>query len=38
MLTIKPMTEELAVCQVEDYSQVSLGNPFVVTGATDEEK
>lgn len=33
MLTIKPMT-----CQVEDYSQVSLGNPFVVTGATDDEK
>ena len=28
MLTVKPMTEELAVCQVEDYSQVSLGNPF----------
>lgn len=38
MLTIKPMTEELAVCQVEDYSQVNLENPFVVTGATDDEK
>ncbi len=38
MLTIKPITEEFAVCQVEDYSQVNLENPFVFTGATDEEK
>lgn len=34
MLTIKPITEEFAVCQVEDYSQVNLENP----GATDDEK
>ena len=32
MLTIKPITEEFAVCQVEDYSQVNLENPFVFTG------
>lgn len=38
MLTIKPITEEFAVCQVEDYSQVNLENPFVFTGATDDEK
>lgn len=38
MLTIKPITEEFAVCQVEDYSQVNLENPFVFTGATDGEK
>lgn len=38
MLTIKPITEEFAICQVEDYSQVNLENPFVFTGATDEEK
>lgn len=38
MLTIKPLTEEFAICQVEDYSQVNLENPFVFTGATDEEK
>ncbi|SUN60562.1 Uncharacterised protein [Streptococcus gallolyticus] len=24
MLTIKPITKEFAVCQVEDYSQVNL--------------
>lgn len=34
ILTIKPITEEFAVCQVEDYSQVNLENP----GATDDEK
>ncbi|SDO78959.1 hypothetical protein SAMN05216347_102316 [Streptococcus equinus] len=38
MLTIKPITEEFAVCQVEDYSQVNLENPFVFTEATDDEK
>ncbi len=38
ILTIKPITEEFAVCQVEDYSQVNLENPFVFTGATDGEK
>ena len=38
MLTIKPITEEFAVCQVEDYSQINLENPFVFTGATDDEK
>lgn len=38
MLTIKPITEEFAVCQVEDYSQVNLENPFVFTGVTDDEK
>ncbi|SUO79903.1 ACT domain-containing protein [Streptococcus equinus] len=38
MLTIKSITEEFAVCQVEDYSQVNLENPFVFTGATDDEK
>lgn len=38
MLTIKPITEEFAICQVEDYSQVNLENPFVFTGATDDEK
>lgn len=38
MLTIKPITEEFAVCQVEDYSQLNLENPFVFTGATDDEK
>ncbi len=38
MLTIKPITEEFAVCQVEDYSQVNLENTFVFTGATDDEK
>lgn len=37
-LTIKPITEEFAVCQVEDYAQVNLENPFVFTGATDDEK
>ncbi|EFW89684.1 ACT domain-containing protein [Streptococcus equinus] len=38
MLTIKPITEEFAVCQVEDYSQVNLENTFVFTGVTDDEK
>ena len=38
MLTIKPITEEFAVCKVEDYSQVNLENPFVFPGATDDEK
>ncbi|WP_420543973.1 ACT domain-containing protein [Streptococcus equinus] len=38
MLTVKPITEEFAICQVEDYSQVNLENPFVFTGATDGEK
>lgn len=38
LTTIKPITEEFAVCQVEDYSQVNLENPFVFTGATDGEK
>lgn len=37
-LTIKPITEEFVVCQVEDYAQVNLENPFVFTGATDDEK
>lgn len=38
ILTIKPITEEFAVCQVVDYSQVNMENPFVFTGATDGEK
>ena len=32
------LTEEFTVCKVKDYSKVDLGQPFVFTGSTDEEK
>lgn len=30
--------QEFSVCKVKDYSQIDLGQPFVFTGSTDEEK
>ena len=30
--------QEFSVCKVKDYSQINLGQPFVFTGSTDEEK
>lgn len=36
-MRIKVLTVTLAVCKVEDYSQVDLDREFVFTGKTDEE-
>ena len=35
MVALEP---DFSVCKVEDYSQIDLGQPFVFTGSTDEEK
>ena len=32
------LEQDFSVCKVEDYSQIDLGQPFVFTGSTDEEK
>lgn len=35
MVALEP---DFSVCKVEDYSRLDLGQPFVFTGSTDEEK
>ena len=37
-LRMKAIGQEFSVCTVKDYSQIDLGQPFVFTGSTDEEK
>lgn len=37
-LRMKAIGQEFSVCKVKDYSQIDLGQPFVFTGSTDEEK
>ncbi len=36
-ITIEPLSVDLSVCKVEDYSQIDLCQPFCFTGSTDEE-
>ena len=36
-MRIKVISDTLAVCKVEDFSQVDLDREFVFTGKTDEE-
>ena len=35
MVALEP---DFSVCKVEDYSRLDLGQPFVFTGSTDEER
>lgn len=37
-MKLRIIDTEFSVCKVEDYSEIELGQPFVFTGATDEEK
>ena len=37
-LRMKAIGQDFSVCKVKDYSQIDLGQPFVFTGSTDEEK
>ena len=37
-MKLKIIHTEFSVCKVEDYSGTDLNQPFVFTGATDEEK
>ena len=37
-LRMTAIGQEFSVCKVKDYSQINLGQPFVFTGSTDEEK
>ncbi len=37
-ITLFILSEEFSVCKVVDYGQISLNQPFVFTGATDEER
>ena len=37
-LRMAALEQEFSVCKVKDYSQIDLGQPFVFTGSTDEEK
>ena len=37
-LRMTAIGQEFSVCKVKDYSQIDLGQPFVFTGSTDEEK
>lgn len=37
-MKLRIIDTEFTVCKVEDYSEIELGQPFVFTGATDEEK
>lgn len=32
------LKESFSICKLKDYAQVDLGEPFVFTGSTDEEK
>ena len=36
--TLEPLSVQLSVCKVEDYSDINLDQPFCFTGRTDEEK
>ena len=37
-LRMAALEQDFSVCKVKDYSQIDLGQPFVFTGSTDEEK
>lgn len=37
-MKLRIIDTEFSVCKVEDYSEIELSQPFVFTGATDEEK
>lgn len=37
-LRMAALEQEFSVCKVKDYSLIDLGQPFVFTGSTDEEK
>ena len=37
-MKLRIIDTEFTVCKVEDYSEIELSQPFVFTGATDEEK
>ena len=37
-MKLKVIDKEFSVCKVLDYSGVNLNQPYVFTGATDEEK
>ena len=37
-LRMKAIGLDFSVCKVKDYSQIDLGQPFVFTGSTDEER
>ncbi len=37
-LRMKAIGQDFSVCKVKDYSRIDLGQPFVFTGSTDEEK
>ena len=37
-MKLKVINEEFTVCKLKDYSQIDIGEPFVFTGSTDEEK
>lgn len=36
-ITLEPLSVNLSVCKVEDYSQIDLQRPYCFTGTTDEE-
>ena len=37
-MKLKVIPTEFSICKVADYSEIDLNQPFVLTGATDEEK
>ena len=37
-LRMAALEQDFSVCKVKDYSQIDLGQPFVFTGSTDEER
>lgn len=37
-LRMAALEQDFSVCKVKDYSQIDLGQSFVFTGSTDEEK
>lgn len=37
-MKLKVIHTEFSICKVEDYSEIDLNQPFIFTGATDEEK
>ena len=37
-LRMAALEQEFSVCKVKDYSLIDLGQPFVFTGSTDEER
>ena len=37
-MVLRVLNEEFSICKLKDYSQIDLGQPYVFTGSTDEEK